>query len=381
MISAHSGKKVWWICSKGHNYQASIGERTRQYKGRNKTGSGCPICSGRKVLKGYNDLQTLSAELCNEWDYEKNSKLTPEMTTATAGRKVWWKCPLGHSYEMEVGFRYLRKYSCPICSGRRVSVGFNDLLSCYPEIAKEWNYDKNGDLRPDGVTGKSNKNVWWKCESGHEWKAKISNRVIHKQKCPYCSGRVPIAGETDLATISPMLAEEWDVDTNAPLTPKQVKAYSNRKVSWICKKCGYKWEATVNSRMRGNGCPRCAGRIIITGENDLATTNPELVEEWAYDKNGALTPRDISHGYDKPVWWRCKVCGRYWKANVYNRANPSIRSGCPFCAKGTQTSFQEQAILYYLRDYYEDVINNDRSVLEGKELDIFIPWINAVWVT
>ena len=39
-FTANSGKKVWWICDKGHEWQATIVNRNR--------GRGCPYCSGRK---------------------------------------------------------------------------------------------------------------------------------------------------------------------------------------------------------------------------------------------------------------------------------------------------------------------------------------------
>ena len=58
-----SHKKVWWKCSKGHAWQATIHDRN--------SGRGCPFCAGKKILKGYNDLQTLNPNLANEWNYEK----------------------------------------------------------------------------------------------------------------------------------------------------------------------------------------------------------------------------------------------------------------------------------------------------------------------
>ena len=36
-------KKVWWKCSKGHEWQAAIGSRNR--------GSGCPECAREKRRK------------------------------------------------------------------------------------------------------------------------------------------------------------------------------------------------------------------------------------------------------------------------------------------------------------------------------------------
>ncbi len=56
-----------------------------------------------------------------------------------------------------------------------------------PDIAREWNYEKNGDLLPSGFANGSNKKVWWKCAvCQHVWQAAIGNRTGQKQGCPEC---------------------------------------------------------------------------------------------------------------------------------------------------------------------------------------------------
>ena len=45
----------------------------------------------------------------------------------------------------------------------------SSLLFSSPEIAKEWNYERNGNLKPEHFAANSNKKVWWKCSKGHEW--------------------------------------------------------------------------------------------------------------------------------------------------------------------------------------------------------------------
>ena len=59
-----SSKKVSWICSKGHKWVTSIYHRTSR-------GSNCPYCSNKKILPGYNDLQSQRPDLMCEWNYEK----------------------------------------------------------------------------------------------------------------------------------------------------------------------------------------------------------------------------------------------------------------------------------------------------------------------
>ena len=245
-VSYGSGKKVWWICSKGHEWEAVICNRV--------IGRGCPVCTGKRTLVGYNDLFTLRPDIAKQWHTTKNNNLTPQDVTVKSNKKVWWKCEQGHEWQAIVADRTSGK-GCPICAGKKTLAGFNDLATLYPEIAKQWNFLKNGELNPQNVTAGSNKNVWWKCRKGHEWRANIVDRV-NGNGCPYCSGRFAIEGENDLSSLFPSLVNEWDFEKNGSLYPQNVKPKSNKKVWWKCEQ-GHSWQATVLDRVNGSGCPRC----------------------------------------------------------------------------------------------------------------------------
>lgn len=47
----------------------------------------------------------------------------------------------------------------PYCGDRKVLKGYNDLRTTHPEIAREWNKERNGDLKPPDVIANSNKRV------------------------------------------------------------------------------------------------------------------------------------------------------------------------------------------------------------------------------
>ena len=74
------------------------------------------------------------------------------------------------------------------------------------------------------------------------------------------------------------LLAQWDTEKNKDMTPFTVSRGSHTKVWWRCEK-GHEWQAAVKSRVENSGCPVCANRSIIIGENDLATTHPELAAE------------------------------------------------------------------------------------------------------
>ena len=246
-FSSNSGKKVWWICQKGHEWQATIDNRNKK--------RGCPYCSGKKVLKGYNDLQTINPTLAEEWNYEKNNNLSPEHFTVNSHEKVWWKCNNGHEWQARISNRN-RGIGCPYCAGKKVSKGYNDLQTINPILAKEWNYEKNGDLRPELFTANSGQKVWWKCNKGHEWQAPIYSRN-NGNGCPYCANQMVLKGYNDLQTVNPILSLEWDYNKNDGLTPAEVMPNSDKKVWWKCNK-GHEWQSTISHRNHGRGCPVCA---------------------------------------------------------------------------------------------------------------------------
>lgn len=242
-----SRKAVWWICKKGHEWQAGIAQRS--------SGSGCPYCSGHKVCKD-NSLATIKPELVKEWHPTKNGRLTPEhVTPGSSSKKVWWLCEKGHEWETKPLAR-LYGQGCPFCVGKKASKD-NCLATVNPKLAREWHPTKNGSIAPADVTPGSGRMFWWLCEKGHAWDMRILARS-HGSNCPYCIGR-RVCNDNCLATKNLALANEWHPTKNRALTPNDVTPGSKKKVWWICKN-GHEWEAAIKSRNYGNDCPFCARR-------------------------------------------------------------------------------------------------------------------------
>ena len=315
------------------------------------------------------DWMKTMPELLNEWNYEKNN-IMPSDISIWSKNKVWWKCKEGHSWEATPNHRK-KGQGCPYCSGKKVLAGFNDINTLRPNIAKEWDYEKNENKTPDMYTVRSGSKVWWRCKEGHSWKAVIASRTGKKYvQCPYCSGRLPIVGTNDLQTTNPDLIKEWNYDKNSPIYPYMVKKGSNNKIWWKCEK-GHEWQAEISARTSGkSGCPYCAGRKTIQGENDLVSIESKLLSEWNYKKNDGKKPSDFKMHSGALVWWKCER-GHEWQAKIADR---SRGDGCPICNSGIRTSFPEQAIFYYIKKIYPDALNRCTQQLGGKrELDIFIP--------
>ena len=228
---------------------------------------------------------------------------------------------------------------------------FVSLAEARPDLAKEWNYEKNGDLRPEDVSCGSGKKVWWKLpyddhntgkHFDFEWQAEINSRNAGKG-CPYLKGKAVWPGFNDLLTINPELAAQWHPTKNGNLKPTQVTASSGYKVWWLLpyndpntgKHFDFEWQDTIAHRNDGRKCPYLSGKIVFPGFNDLHTINPKLAKQWHPTKNGDLNPVQITAGSDKKAWWQLSYddpnTGRHfdfeWQAKIYSR---NEGAGCPY---------------------------------------------------
>lgn len=133
------------------------------------------------------------------------------------------------------------------------------LLKSDASVMQKFDYERNQNVDLETLTTCSNEKVWWKCDKcGHSWLAVVSSQTDKKKHhgCPYCSGRLVIKGQTDLASQKPELLDEWDYDKNIFL-PNEVSCYSGKKAWWKCAECGYCWKSTIANRVNGSGCPKC----------------------------------------------------------------------------------------------------------------------------
>ena len=174
-VSCGSHLKVWWVCAKGHEWEAVV-------KNRALLGSGCPYCEHRAVLNGYNDLATINPDLTRSWS-PKNQK-NPSEYAISSNTEVLWVCKNGHEWKARIADR-AEGHGCPYCAGHRVWKGFNDLATTHPKLILEWS-DKNKGLSPDSITYKNRSNVWWHCSKcGNDYQAVIYARA-NGRVCPFC---------------------------------------------------------------------------------------------------------------------------------------------------------------------------------------------------
>jgi DNA-directed RNA polymerase subunit RPC12/RpoP len=237
-VSPSSATRFEWKCESGHIWIARVGNRTHRQ-------SGCPYCSGRNVIPGRNDLATtfptLSIE-AHEWD--------PSKVSFGSTKKLNWKCPTGHIWTASPNQRTNRGSTCPVCNGKELVAGINDLQTTHPELAAQaYGWD------PTRVLKNSRKKLTWICPLGHSWKQIVEVRTRVGTGCPYCKNKSILIGFNDLETLYPEISKEADGwDTSNFLSGSHVKKL------WKCKE-GHSWKTTISHRTHSKStCPyfRCS---------------------------------------------------------------------------------------------------------------------------
>ena len=211
--------------------------------------------------------------------------------------------------------------------------GVNDIATTHPQIANEWDINKN--LKDNGRTKYNtsygyNKPIWWICPKNHSYQATPNDRCGKKHtNCPYCSNKKTLKGFNDFETFcknNPKflhLLSEWDYEKNTFKIDELVYG-SNKIIAWKCHKCGHAWNAPLRRRTTGKyGCEKCARkenkekiRATKTRGKEISIVDPELAKYWDYDKNDNKTPDDISTGSNYVAHWNCPKCNYSWKASV-----------------------------------------------------------------
>ncbi len=320
-VAPHSNKSFFWKCAKGHEYFCSVDKRTSRNQG-------CPYCSGKKVLVGYNDLATKNPQLASEWDFNKNQGISPSQVAHHSNKSVWWKCSVcGHEWKTQINHRANGR-GCPECAKKKrgksyrescLIRGENDLATCFPLVAAEWDYAANEGKKPEDYTSSSEVKIWWRCQLGHTWQASIKNRTARRSKCPYCAGKKAIPGETDLQTRFPEIAQQWDYEKNGDLLPSMVLPFSNKKVWWKCEK-GHSWQCPIENRtLQSTGCPECTLRSH--------TSFPEQAILFYLSKHCEVVGRAKVAGWEIDVLLPAYNLGIEYDGIAYHSRKPDVERG------------------------------------------------------
>jgi len=309
------------------------------------------------VARQLKTIAETASHLVGDWHPTKNGERTPYNTGRGSAKLIWWLCSnCSHEWEATPGNRTCKKpRGCPVCAGYTAGTATN-LAVEYPELAKEWHPDNP--LPPDSYRAHSAYEALWLCSfQQHAWRAAIYSRA-RGHGCPFCAGLRPTA-DTCLASTHPDIAAEWISCEIEGRTPHNTSAGSTLPVEWRCAvNPAHTWTTSVHSRTAGSGCLLCCNKIVTT-QNCLATTHPQLAEEWSPENS--LTAKEVVAGSTYVATWVCRTCSRQWEAKVYSRA---AGTGCKACVS-TTTSRQEESLRVALREHGFEVGHAGQLISAG----------------
>ena len=319
-ITKGSHQNIWWKCQYGHSWQTLAGNRIK--------GHGCPYCSGRYAIKNENDLMTINPFLAQEWNYERNGDLKPDNVTASAAKRVWWKCSTcGHEWQATIANRN-NKRGCPFCSKyRRTSIPEKAiafyLSKRYRDIESnkkfEWLQNMELDIfipelmlaiEYDGC-------AWHKSEE----RDKAKDKLCYEHGINLIRIREPglkeyISTALFFITPKPTIDLLYLQPTIIEITDYIKRTYDeNCNIDVDVQRDYYEILSLVKKTPKN-----CS----------LGEKHPKLLEEWNYERNGNLSPFNLSSGSSRKVWWICQE-GHEWRTAIANRTNVDNLNKCPYC--------------------------------------------------
>ena len=175
-------------------------------------------------------------------------------------------------------------------------------------LITEWDNTKNIKSMSD-YTYKSGFYANWICSvCGHSWRSKICNRS-NGSGCPNCANKKSgvrtikrqVEKNGSLRDSGHSCMDEWDYIKNL-IDPSEVAKSSNKKVWWKCRDCGYEWQATPNSRIKGHRCPCCVSNQDVSSIQKK--TKEYLMSHYQYElkheRDCSILPKSPKTNYPMP---------------------------------------------------------------------------------
>jgi rubrerythrin len=283
-------------------------------------------------------------EIAKQWAQDLNDDLTPFHILPYTSEEYYWRCEKdsNHVWKASVKSRVVNGPRCRFCrkeeyalrserAPRKERLDTSNLQFLYPEIAEEWDLEKNF-ITPDKVFAGSPIKYHWKCKKcGHLWTAKVSNRTGKNSGCPNC-----YIETSKLLNTHPDVAARWHPTKNKNLWPIDVAASDTTEIYWLCPHCGKAYKRAIANMVKDSYCPHCEAKKLpeIEYERSLAYQYPEVANQLHPTLNPPnLTPGQIRPKSSRKLWWQCLEDPNHppWQALVHNRT--AGNQGCPICAR------------------------------------------------
>ena len=191
-------------------------------------------------------------------------------------------------------------------------MSFTPITITHPSLSAEWDYEANGDLLPENVSKGMVKKIHWRCIKGHPYEARVDHRCSMKSGCPYCAHKKPFPSETDLKTIYPEIAAEWDYETNDD-NLEEYLPQSNKVKNWTCPICRRSYAKKIIDRTVNQlGCPNC------TKPGERSTSQQEQAFVFYLKKKTEVLNREKVYGFEVDIYLPKKNAGIEYHGEFYH---------------------------------------------------------------
>lgn len=338
ITSANSKKEAFWKCPDcGYEWVQRISERCSSRGGK------CPShdlkrnFSQEYGLKFADSFANKNPEASKYWNRELSNGLTPENTPKASGKEIYMNCSRKKHKPYPIKVCNIKKppYCCPEClrEDKEASYRQNSLKFNVPVSVDMWDHDNNI-MKLDDALIYMQESANFICGKGHSFTRSIRSFSTN-QECPIC--------KMDTVAKHPHMVKQWHFKKNIGYDINLIPAGSKDIVWWRCKKCGYEWQAQIDSRKTSAGhCPCCEERVVVVkGITDLFSLVPNIKEFYDYEANIDINPEELSVTSQIQVNWKCNKCGYRWHTSVGARIvveNGSYKvKSCPACLGQVRT--------------------------------------------
>jgi len=337
-----STKKFWFCCS--HIDHPPF----QSYMNSIITGRWCQRCanekSGLKRRMNINPDESFAIFPESEfWNYELNGDITPENVRKSSQEKFWFNCTNDHPPFQTFINNVIRGHWCSKC-GREKSAAKQKICTD-PEKsfakspkAKLWNFELNGDVRPEDVFAGSTYEYWFTCDDcEHDYKKSLNS--ISKSGCPYCAHfklcENDICQMCENNSFQSCIESKYFSDKNIdPITLKSLKArdiFKGSSTKYLFNhECGHEFTRSPDSVSHGNFdsfCPFCSGRELCDNECESCFNRSFASHEKSQFLDSKHNARQIFKNSAQICDFNCP-CG-----HTFTSYPATISDGtfCPYC--------------------------------------------------
>lgn len=290
----------------------------------------------------------------DKYDYSKVDfvKTTTKVCIICPEHGEFWQEPHAH----------LKGQGCPKCGVNKRSKSKTTTNENFIKKAKEIHGDKYDYSRTNYINNKTK--IVIICPIHGEIEITPNAHISEKRGCPKCGNT--LKGANFKMSVERFIEKAQKIHGNS-YSYEEVSYINNRTpVSIMCPTHGI-FKQTPEVHLSGHGCPECAN--IKRAEKNIMTTSEFIAKA----KNIHGDKYDYSKveyvKYDTPVTIICPEHGEF-------QQKPYIHldgSGCQKCAM--LFSNYEMELIDYISSIIgeENIVRNDRTILNGNELDVYVP--------